>query len=278
MSILCVTCGKKDSSSGGVTPPPPPPPPTSTTCIISGISQVNSGNKSEAALTAFYDNNYNTARILIYDSVSNIKRFDASFNYITSDSIRIDANQYIKLDAGKRVVLFATKSDLTNPTAADDYKLEYLYNEQGYLGTKNLYINGSKLPNFRTTYTYTNNLLTNCLLTSVSSGNLKVLEAALVYDSNIKIKNWMYLFPDGFEDYEYTTVLNFGNRPPNPPTQIVTKIYNPSTGVLLDTWTTNYSGYKVDSNGYVTYGVASGDLQQGIAMFYGKTNFYYQCH
>jgi hypothetical protein len=76
----------------------------------------------------------------------------------------------------------------------------------------------------------------------------------------------------------YFTVLNYGNRPTNPPQQVVTKIYNTTTGVVLDTWTTNYSGYKADANGYLTYGVASGDLQQGIASFYGKTNFYYNCH
>lgn len=76
----------------------------------------------------------------------------------------------------------------------------------------------------------------------------------------------------------YLTGLNFGNRPANPPKQIITKIYNPSDGSLIDTWTTNYSGYKTDANGNLIYDVASGDLQEGIASFYGKTNFYYQCH
>ncbi len=272
-------CSKSESSGGGTPtppPPPPPPPPVALTCITSAISQVNSGLKSESGLTTFYDINLNVIRILVYDSASNIKAFEANFNYITSDSVRIDAYQYLKLDATKRVVLFVTKSDLKSPATADEYKFEYIYNSQGYLVTKNLYINGSKVPNFRTIYTYTNNFLTKCLMTAVSSGNLKILESDLTYDNTVSIKTWIYTFPDAFEGYMYYTALNFGNRPLNPLKQVITKIYN-ANGTILDTWTTNYSGYIVNSNGYLTYGVASGDLQQGIASFYGKTNFYYQC-
>lgn len=278
--LIFAGCGKKDNPANP-TPSPtpqPPPTPTATSCIISGISQVNSGTKSEAALTAFYDNNYNVTRLLLFDSVNNIKRFDVNFNYITSDSIRIDAYQYFKLDTSKRVILFVTKSDMINPATADNYKFEYSYNVQGFLESKNLFINGSKLPNFKTVYTYTNNLLTKCVMTAVSSGNIKVLESDLTYNTSLNIKTWIYTFPDAIEGYMYFTVLNFGSRPTNPVQQVITKIYNTSTGAVIDTWATNYGGYKIDANGYLTYGVASGDLQQGIASFYGKTNFYYLCH
>ncbi|KAA9042119.1 hypothetical protein FW778_08905 [Ginsengibacter hankyongi] len=115
-------------------------------------------------------------------------------------------------------------------------------------------------------------------MTAASSGNLKVLESTLTYDNSLKIKNWIYTFPDALEGYVYLTVLNFGNHAANPLKQVVTKIYDPSSGNLLDTWTTNYGNYKVDLNGYLLSGEASGDLQQGIAAFYGKTNFYYSCH
>ena len=270
-------CSKEDNTPVTPPPPPPPPPPVATTCILTGVSQVNSGSKSEATLTASYDNSYNVTRLVIYDSTSNIKRFDASLNYITADSVSIDNWQYFKLDASKRVILFVTKSDMTNPATADDYRFEYSYNAAGYLETKSLYINGSKAANFKTVYTYTNNQLTKAVMTAVSSGNLKVLESDLSYNNTVTIKPWMYIFPDAIEGYMYFTVLNFGNRPTNPPQQVVTKIYNTSTGAILDTWTTNYSGYRVDANGYLTYGVAGGDMQQGIASFYGKTNFYYQC-
>ena len=249
-----------------------------TSCVIATISQVNSSTGAEFSLSAFYNSSYGVNKLVIFDSAKNAKDFEAVFNYVTPDSVRINQYQYLILDASKKVIRFATKSDLNDVANAEDYLFEYIYNNDGYLATKNLYVNGTKLPNFSTAYTYTNNLLTHCVMTAVSSGNLKVLESDLTHDNNLKIKNWIYTFPDAIEGYMYLTVLNFGNRVTSPLKQVVTKIYNPTSGALIDTWTTNYSNYKTDSHGYILSGEANGDLQQGIATFYGKTNFYYYCH
>lgn len=248
------------------------------TCTIAAISQTNSGNGAEFSLLAQYNSSNNVTKLVIYDSVNKVKNFDADFNYITKDSIKIDQYQYLILDTSGRVVRFATKSDMSAPQNSDNYLFEYTYNTQGYLVTKNLFINGSALPNFSTAYNYTNNLLTSCIMTAVSSGNLKVLESNLIYDSTLSIKNWIYPFPDATGEYRYTTVLNFGNHSANPLKQVTTKIYNPSTAILLDTWTTTYGNYVMDTNGHILSGEAKGDLQQGIASFYGKTHFYYSCH
>lgn len=249
-----------------------------STCLLSVISQVNSGQGAESALSIFYNSQYAVSKLVIYDSVDKIKDFEADFNYITPDSVRIDAYQYLILDAGKRVTHFATKSDMINPEKADSYLFEYIYNADGYLATKNLYINDSRLPNFSTAYTYTNNLLTNCVMTAVSSGSQKVLESNLSYDNSTTSINWMYTFPDAMEGYAYLTALNFGNRPSHPLQQVVTTIYDPASQALLDTWTTHYRNYKVDESGNIISGEANGDLQQGIAAFYGQTRFYYNCY
>lgn len=249
-----------------------------TDCILSIISQVNSGSASEYSLSAFYNSNYEVTKLVIYDSVDDIKNFEADFNYVTQDSVRIDQYQYMILDGEKRIIKFITKSDMSNPQNADDYLFTYTYNNKGFLAAKNLYINGSSVPNFNTTYTYTNDVLTNCEMIAPSSGNKKVLESTLTYDTTIKIKNWIYTFPDAMEGYIYLTIMNLGNHVVNPLKQVVTKIYDPASAKLLDTWTTNYNNYKVDDNGYVVSGNAEGDQQQGIAAFYGKTNFYYDCH
>ena len=282
--IILVSCGKTSSTSpggngtggggnGGGTDGN-----NNKACAIAAISQVNSGSGAEFSLTAQYNSSYNVTRLVIYDSVNKVKNFEADFNYITKDSVRIDQYQYLILDTSGRVIRFATKSDMSAPQNSDDYRFEYTYNAQGYLVTKNLFINSSALPNFSTAYSYTNNLLTSCIMTAVSSGNLKVLESDLIYDGTLSIKNWIYTFPDAMEEYRYSTVLNFGNHSANPLKQVTTKIYNPSTGILLDTWTTTYGNYVMDTNGHILSGEANGDLQQGIASFYGKTNFYYSCH
>lgn len=249
-----------------------------TNCLVSAISQVNSGSKPEFAMSVTYNSNYAVSKIIIYDSTTDQKKFEAGFTYITNDSVRLNEYQYLILDAAKRVIRFGTKSDMDHPQSADNYLFDYAYNANGYLSTKNLYINNSKLPNYTSNYTYTNNKLTSCLMTSPSSGNLKILESTLTYDDSKKIKSWIYTFPDAIEGYMYLTALNFGNRPPNPLSKIITKVYDPTSGALADTWTTNYGNYNISNNDNVLYGEANGDLQQGIASFYGKTNFYYDCH
>jgi hypothetical protein len=249
-----------------------------TNCLLATVSQVNSGAGIESSLSASYNSNDQITRLIIYDSVNRTKNFQADFSYITADSVRIDAYQYLLLDGNKRISHFVTKSDLTNPSLADTYDFEYSYNIEGFLVTKNLFINSSKKANFSTVYTYTNQQLTGCLMTTPSAGNQKMLESTLSYDNSISIKNWIYTFPDAMEGYPYLAVLNFGKHVPNPLAKVVTKLYNPESGTLLDTWNTNYSNYKIDAAGHVLAGLASGDLQQGLASFFGKTNFYYTCH
>jgi hypothetical protein len=277
--LIAIACSKNGGGSSTITPTNPVTPvtPVISTCIISGISQRNSGTLAEFGLTASYDNNLNPLTIRVYDSLNNLVLFSASFTYATADSVRIDSIQYLILDANKRVTTFVTKSDLTNPATADNYRYQYIYNGNGYLATKNLYINGSGKAYYSSAYTYTNNLLTGCVMTSPASGNQTILSSSLSYDTSTSPKTMIYPFPDGFENYYYSSILNYGNRPAKVLSQVVTKLYNPGTGALLDTWTTNYSGYTLDGNGYLSYGIASGDLQQGMASFYGKTYFYYQC-
>lgn len=248
-----------------------------TACIISTISQVNSGTGTESSLSAFYNSNYQVIKLIVYDSVAKTKNFEADFNYVTVDSVRIDSYQYIILDGNKRVIRFVTKSDMSDVKNADDYLFVYTYNSDGYLIKKELHINGSAPANFSTAYTYTNSQLTGCIMTAPSAGNLKILESTLSYDNSVNTKNWIYTFPDALEGYMYFTALNFGKRVSNPLKKVITKIYDPASASLLDTWTTNYGNYKID-NGYVVSGEANGDLQQGIAAFYGKTNFNYDCH
>ncbi|MES2372128.1 MAG: hypothetical protein V4557_06080 [Bacteroidota bacterium] len=273
-SSVYIGCSKGDDPTPTPPPVPPVPPVGNKTCIISGISQRNSGTKAEFGMTVLYDNNLNPVKVSIFDSVANTSLFTATLTYASADSIAIDQYQYMKMDANKRIIAFITKSDLADIPNSDNYRYEYIYNTGGYLASKNLYINGSKLPNYTTVYSYTNNLVTGCVM---SAGNLKVLESTLSYDATISPKTMIYTFPDAFESYYYTATLNFGTRPAKPLMQVITKLYNPGNGTLLDTWTTNYSGYSIDSNGYLNGGTASGDLQQGMASFYGKTFFTYQC-
>lgn len=273
-SLLIASCGKGYDTTVPITLPTNP---VAKTCIFSGITQRNSGGKPEFNLTIQYNPILNPIKISLFDSSANVQVFDANLSYITPDSIRIDAYQYFKLDASKRVILFVTKEDMSFPTISDDYRYEYKYSPDGFLIAKFLYINKSRVPQYTTNYTYSNGQLLSCIMTTSSSDNKKVLESTLTYDASVSPKTMIYTFPDGFENSLYSVALNYGIRPTNAPSRIITKIFDPISGNTLDTWTTNYSGYALDSNGYLTGGTTTGDQQQGIFSFYGKTNFSYQC-
>lgn len=275
--ILTLFSCTKGSDSSVPTPNPTPPNPTPKNCIISYISQQNSGPKPEFALTIAYNSSLSPIQITAFDSATNKQLFFAKFTYASSDSIRIDSYQYIKLDANKRVVSFFTKSDMTDVQNSDNYHYEYKYNAEGFLVTKNLFINASLSPTYVTTYSYTNGLLMGCLMIAASAGNKKVLESTISYEASLSPKTMIYTFPDGFESYYYSCAFNFGLKPNKPLKQIITNLYNPVSGSVIDSWTTNYSGYILNSDGYLTYGVTSGEQQQGIASFFGKTSFGYQC-
>ncbi|HVG16640.1 MAG TPA: hypothetical protein VM935_16820, partial [Chitinophagaceae bacterium] len=202
----------------------------STTCTINTISQVNSGVSAEASISAIYNSNFDVIKLIIYDSASKTKTFEANFNYIGGDTVRMNQHQYMLLDGNKRVIRFITKSDMADLANADDYIFEYMYNSDGYLTTKNLFINGSQKANFSTVYSYADNKLTGCIMSSPSAGHAKVLESTLSYDNSISAKNWIYTFPDAMEGYVYATAMNFGKRVANPLSKVVTRIYNPVSG------------------------------------------------
>ncbi|MFN3665907.1 MAG: hypothetical protein ACK4S0_07100 [Sediminibacterium sp.] len=276
-SLLFVACKKGDAPTPNPPTPNPPPTPTPKTCYLSGITQANTGSKPDFALSLTLNASNEVTAFVLFDSLGNKKLSEANFVYASTDSIRLDQYQYIKLDANKRVKTFVTLADISNPAQSDVYRYEYVYNNNGYLSTKNQYINNSATSYYTTTYTYTDNLLTKCLVTVTGNSNQKILESDLSYDATATAKNWVYAFPDAFESYLYSSALNFGNKPARPMTQVVTKIYNPINNNVLDTWTTNFSAYSFNTDGYIQSVTASGDLQQGMAIFYGKTQFAYSC-
>lgn len=91
------------------------------------------------------------------------------------------------------------------------------------------------------------------------------------------MKKALYPFADGFENYIYTLIINFGKRPKCPIRNIVTKLYDPLSGSVLDTWTTSSGSFSLNLDGYLTQMTQTGDFQQGLGMFFGKTVIGYQC-
>ena len=251
-------------------------PTSNKTCSIFSINQYNNGTKSSYAMSISFDYVNRPVKMVLYDSVRKVKDYEASFVY-QSDAIVIDQYQSFKIDpTTQQVKAFKTKSDLAEPKS-DDYLYEYIYNDSGYLIRKNQYINGSVNPIYKTTYNYDNkNVLIGCLMV-VASNSAKILESTITYETTQQVKSFMYTFPDGFESYIYAPILNYGKKMRYPVKSMITKVYDPSAQKLLDTWTSSFGAYTYSVDGYVVQGIQTGDLQQGFALFYGKTIFTYLC-
>jgi len=245
-------------------------------CQIMSISNYNANNKTDFSMTVFYDYVNRPSKLVLYDSIRNILLKESVFTY-QADGIFISKYELLSLDpTTQQVKKYTTKADLSNPNS-DDVIFEYIYNDSGYLVTKNKYINGSKLPTYKTSYTYdAANNLTSCLMVVVSS-NKKILESTIAYDETIKSSNFIYPFADGFENYIYTPIFNFGKKQKYPIKNMSTKIFDPASGSLIDTWTSGFGTFSMNVDGYITQLTQTGDFQQGLGMFYGKTVLGYVC-
>ncbi|MFN5020221.1 MAG: fibronectin type III domain-containing protein [bacterium] len=249
---------------------------TQKNCQITSISNYNANNKTDFSMTVFYDYVNRPSKLVLYDSIRNIILKESVFTY-QSDGIFISKYEQLSLDpTTQQVKKYTTKEDLSKPNS-DDVIFEYLYNDSGYLVTKNKYINGSKLPTYKTSYSYdANNNLTSCLMVVIST-NKKILESTITYDETIKSANFIYPFADGFENYIYTPIFNYGKKQKYPIKNMITRIFDPASGSLIDTWTSGFGTFSMNIDGYITQLTQTGDFQQGLGMFYGKTVLGYVC-
>jgi hypothetical protein len=55
------------------------------------------------------------------------------------------------------------------------------------------------------------------------------------------------------------------------------KIYDFSSGSIIDEWKTSFSGYVISKDGYVLQVNCNGDNQQGLSMFVATNRFTYTC-
>ena len=246
-------------------------------CYVASIARISNGsNKIDYAMTVNYDFVNRPVKITLFDSVRKVKEYEASFIY-QSDAIKIGQLQSFKIDpTTQQIRNFITKADIAD-TKSDDYLYEYLYSDSGYLTSKNLYINGTINPVYSTFYTYDNtNLLIGCKMVLASS-NISILESVITYETTKEVKGGLYSFPDGFESYLFSSIFNYGRKMKYPVKSMVTKLYDGAGHNLLDTWTSTYSAYTFSTEGYMTGGTQTGDLQQGFPLFYGKLSFTYNC-
>lgn len=257
------------------------PPVTLTTtggeCLITKITQKNNGGtKADNAFEIKRDISLLAQNISSFDSLSQKVEYNIQLQ-TAGDTLKLSTGEYFILNKTTRQVdYFFTWSDLTDPNA-DRQVYQYIYDADGYLVKKYLFVNGSTSAQYETNYSYDKNfLLTGCVLYAGSKKD-KLLETMLTYDMASAKKNWVYLFPDFFEAYRYMQAMPFGKKGNYPVKDITTNIYDVTDGSLLDKWATTFGGYVYSQDGFILQTTAKGDLQQGLGLLFGTTRFEYQC-
>lgn len=229
--------------------------------------------------TSLYAHNavFNTAGLptltTLVDSLTNTIAFTASFTH-KGDTAFIGANQYFLKDATGRIKEYKGLEDPADPLS-DTVRIRFTYNSEGFLTRKEYFFLGLPVPLLRSEYSYSSGNLTKTVLTSLFPSPEVLIDAVAEYNTTQTAKEFIYLFPDGFDIVPYLLSLNFGKKPVNTIKKLTTKIYN--SGSLTDSLVTNYKNYQFSRDGYVLGFFAEGDYQDGLGIIDGKTKFRYKC-
>lgn len=275
LMVLC-SCGKEynetDPSTGQVVDNLTNN--SSSTCTISGIKQIDGSSVFNSVIYS-RDTSGLPLTLNFSDSTTKTMIQSVKFTY-KSDTVFISDNEWLLIDKTNKNVLKYYKRIYTSATEYDEELYEYKYDNLNHLVSKSTYFNNPPVADYITTYSYSaDNNLIGCSLKS-GIGQL-LLQSTLKYDLLKKIKPWIYLYADSFENYIYLLGFNFGTKPANPINEMVSIIYDVQTNVALETWKTTYSGYVYSKDNYVLQVTCTGDVQQGLGLYLGTMRFDYSC-
>lgn len=271
LPLLIVSCRKEKSLEGGD--------PNSiwigTNCRINQVLTVDSSTSiGFEAHNAFFDSKGLATGTELYDSLTNSTIFRTNYFY-KGDTAYVNNGQYFVQDKTTgRVKEFKGLEDPTDPLS-DTIQIKFTYNAAGQLTAKDYYFFNLPTPALRSTYTHTNGNLTSMLFVSLFPTSETIADATLEYNTNQPVKEFMYIFPDGYIITPYLLSFNFGTRPANTIKKINTRFY--SSGTVTDSLVTNYKNYVLSRDNYVLDLFAEGDYQDGVGNLFERTKFQYKC-
>jgi hypothetical protein len=247
-------------------------------CRISSIAVAADAISSSGlyALNTKFGANNLASGVEAYDSTTNSADFNTSLTY-KGDTVFTAVNDFFVLDVSKKVRKLFTPIDPSNP-AGEKAVYDYKYDASNYLVEKTISAAGIPLPLVTFTYTWVAGNLTK--ISGVVNTGLtpqKLLDANMEYDLSIQPVNFMYIFPDGFENYVYLNALDFGKKPMNLIKKI-TVVYYDDQGAPQGNFDTFISDVKFNSEGYVTEWYADGSSFDPSGIFLGRTLFGYKCN
>jgi hypothetical protein len=244
-------------------------------CKMSQLLNIDTNtNIGWEAHNIFFNSSGLAIRSEVYDSIGLAPYADDVYTY-KGDTIFVNGNSgYFVRNSAGRVAFFRGPEDPTDP-ASEDIDLTYTYNGAGFLTKISYaYTLAPTLPLLQTVYTYTGSNLTNARTDVLFPTPEVVIDATLSYSTQ-PVRDFIYTFPDAYYFVNHLPALNFGNKSSSALNKVTTRFYD--TGVAVDSLVTNYSKYKLSTDGYVLQFYADGDWQDGMGLYYEMTKFKYFC-
>lgn len=267
---LLFSCAKDYSNENGGS--------AGSSCKLSNIVAVDDITaKGVYALNTRYDNTGRGNYVELYDSASNTTDYEVDLLYQASDTIKTSSNDILVLDGTKRLKKLITPLDPNDP-AGEKLIYEYKYDGSGHLVEKSLSTSTIPLALFQSIYTWTGGNLTRIESSSSLTGTMqKLLEVNLEYDLGKSPKNFIPIYPEGFESFLYVTSVDMG-KPSVSLLKRISAVYfddqgNPGTPIV-----TEISEAKFSSDGYLTEWYVSGSSFDALGLFTGRNTFNYKCN
>jgi uncharacterized protein YxeA len=268
---MLISCSKELSEENGGGNQIPP---VGNNCKLNQITDIDSVSKEGlySIFTQFNSNGQGT-RVEYYDSILQASQFEANLTY-SGDTIRISPIEYFLKDASGRVKEYRVIE--FDGVSLDTISFRYSYDGSGYMSKKELFSGNLPLPIFRFTYNWqSGNLVSVDGALAVPGPSQKILTATLEYDA-ATAKNFIPIFPDGFETSSYIMALNLGNASRNLPRTITVTFFD-EAGNPDEAYETRYGSYLFSSDGYLKEWTVTGEEAGGMPFSEGRQRFSYFC-
>lgn len=275
--LFFISCGKSFIETDPITGEAPRSVSSNSNaeCKIISFKQIN-GALEYNKYSITRDTSLLTTKIEVVDNYGALTNNIITLRY-NIDTIILGNHSWMRIDKSTGNVLIHYLREFNSDSSSFDEKIvSFKYDINDHLVKKTIYYNGSTIPSYTTDYLYNKDNLVSCQM-YLGSGGTKILQSDITYDLSKEIKPWIYSIADSFDDYMYLPAFKFGKKPTNPISAIVTKIYDFNDASLIDTWTTNFSGYVFSKDDYVVQVTTNGDYQQGLGLFLGMVRFEYKC-
>lgn len=271
--LVLTSCKKEYSVENGYDPNNPP---IGNNCRLSRIVQADSATGiGLGSFNTLFDANLQATSLNVYDSLQATSLYNVTL-LRSGDTLHVNANEYFLLGANKRVLSFHSHLD---PADANSPSVNYIYTYDGagYLIKKELFQAGFNFAAVRFVYTWANGNLTSVEGDIVVPGQeAKLFSATMQYDATRTIKNFMPLFPDGYEHFLYDMAVDLGTRNRNPLIRMDATYYDGSGNPVTNV-TNLFSGHKYSADGYLVEWYVTGDSPIISTIAPGLNKFGYTC-